>query len=164
MSSFEEEEYAICMKCGGACCIGAHTPLTGEQRRVIEEMLGTDHCFEYAGYMRLKCYEDGRCILLDQGRCRVNSHKPETCLAGPFTFGVRDGVIDIFLKKKSICPLVAYLESNRKAYEEQFALAVRSIRRLVSRLSDAEIGVINTIDEPETEKVAEIPHPAREME
>lgn len=164
MTSFEEEESAICRECGGACCIGAHPPLTLERRRVIEDLLGTGEYFEYAGYMRLKCTADGSCVLLEQGRCRVNSHKPETCLAGPFTFEVRDGVIDLYLKKKSICPLVAFLESNREAYREQFNLAVRSIRRLVSRLSDAELGVINSIDEPETEKVAEIPRPARETE
>jgi hypothetical protein len=44
-----------------------------------------------------------------------------------------------------------------EAYRQQYALAVQSISHLVSDLTEEEIAAICRIEEPETEKVAEIP-------
>jgi hypothetical protein len=43
------------------------------------------------------------------------------------------------------------------AYDQQYSLAVKSITHLVANLDEDELSVICRIEEPETEKVAEIP-------
>jgi uncharacterized protein len=113
--------------------------------------------FEYAGYKRLKVKENGVCILSERGTCRIHAVKPETCRAGPFTFDVQGDVIGIFLKYESICPLVKLLKEIPAAYQLQYDLAVKSITHRVSNLSQEEIDAICRVDEPETEKVAEVP-------
>lgn len=113
--------------------------------------------FEYTGYKRLKARKNGVCILFKRGTCRIHAVKPETCRAGPFTFDVKGDVIEIFLKYESICPLVQLLKATPEAYRQQYDLAAQSISHLVSNLTQDEIDAICSIDEPETEKVAEIP-------
>lgn len=157
MPSFEEEMTRICMKCGGGCCIDVHPPLTEERRAIIARTVGYDGFHEFVGYQRMGARDDGSCIFLVDGKCRINSIKPETCRAGPFTFEVKDGKIEIYLKKETICPLVSFLCSNRDAYMEQFECAVDNIRMLVKNLPKEELEVINRIDEPDTVKVSEIP-------
>jgi hypothetical protein len=70
---------------------------------------------------------------------------------------VKGDVIEIFLKYETICPVVRLLKEMPGAYEHQFARAKKSITRLVSNLTDGELDAISRIDEPDTEKVAEIP-------
>jgi Fe-S-cluster containining protein len=113
--------------------------------------------FEYTGYKRLKVKENGVCILSEQGKCRIHTGKPETCRAGPFTFDVKGDVIGIFLKYERICPLVKLLKEIPEAYQQHYNLAVKSITNLVSNLTLDEIDAICCIDEPDTEKVSEIP-------
>jgi Fe-S-cluster containining protein len=113
--------------------------------------------FEFTGYKRLKVKENGMCILSEQGTCRIHAVKPETCRAGPFTFDVRGDIIEIFLKFESVCPLVTLLKKYPHAYQLQYDLAVKSITHLVNNLTPEEIDAICRIDEPETEKVAEVP-------
>lgn len=145
----------ICRGCGALCCIEACPPLTEERIRIITELMGRNGFYEYCGYHRLKTEDTGKCVLLKDGLCSVNSHKPETCRAGPFTFATRGTRVEIFLKKECICPLVAYLKSDPDAYAAQLALAVRNIAHLLSGLPPAEVEAINRIEEPETEKVGE---------
>jgi Fe-S-cluster containining protein len=113
--------------------------------------------FEYAGYKRLKVKENGVCILKEQGMCQIHSVKPETCRAGPFTFDVKGDTIAIFLKYERICPLVKILKEIPEAYQQQYDLAVKSITNLVGNLTSDEIDAICRIDEPDTEKVSEVP-------
>jgi Fe-S-cluster containining protein len=113
--------------------------------------------FEYTRYKRLKVKENGVCILSEQGKCRIHSVKPETCRAGPFTFDVLGDVIVIFLKYERICPLVTLLKEIPEAYQQQYTMAVKSITNLVSNLTSDEIDAICCIDEPDTEKVSEVP-------
>jgi hypothetical protein len=70
---------------------------------------------------------------------------------------VKGDVIGIFLKYETICPVVRLLKEEPEAYAHQFALAKKSIAHLVANLTNDELSAICRIDEPETEKVAEIP-------
>jgi hypothetical protein len=97
------------------------------------------------------------CILSKDGKCVIHAIKPETCRAGPFTFDVKDEVIGIYLKFPAICPLVTLLKATPEAYQLQYNLAVKSITHLVSNLTQDELDAICRIEEPDTEKVTEVP-------
>ena len=70
---------------------------------------------------------------------------------------MKGDVIEIFLKYEAICPVVRLLKEVPEAYEHQFDVAKKSITHLVRHLTDEELDAICRIEEPETEKVAEIP-------
>jgi hypothetical protein len=70
---------------------------------------------------------------------------------------VKGDVIEIYLKFPGICPLVTLLKNTPEAYRLQYDLAVKSITRLVSNLTQEEIDAVCRINEPETEKVSEVP-------
>ena len=147
----------ICDACGGRCCYGAHPPLTPQRIRIIEDQRVPADPIECEDYSRLRVREDGFCILMDGKRCRVHAVKPETCAAGPFTFDIREGMLEIYLKKEPICPMVRYLKQDPEAYQRQLLLAVENISRLVRLLPPEQMAAILSIDEPETEKVACLP-------
>jgi hypothetical protein len=96
-------------------------------------------------------------MFCNANRCSIHSIRPETCRAGPFTFDVKGDVIEIFLKYEAICPVVRLIREVPDAYEYQFALAKKSITHLVLNLTEGELAAICRIEEPDTEKVAEIP-------
>ncbi|MCK9580242.1 MAG: YkgJ family cysteine cluster protein [Methanoregula sp.] len=147
----------ICLQCDGHCCHEAHPPISGHcHERLLGGRIPAEY-FETNGYNRLRCRPDGTCICWNEGKCLIHDIKPETCRAGPFTFDVKGDVIEIFLKFESICPLVRLLKEVPAAYETQYSVAVRNITHLVSNLTDNELAVICSIDEPDTWKVAEIP-------
>jgi uncharacterized protein len=148
---------SICMRCDGHCCHDAHPPISSSCYERLTKAGVPEEMFESEGYTRLKTKKNHECILLVNGRCSIHSCKPETCRAGPFTFDVRDDVIEIFLKYESICPMVGLLKVVPAAYKAQYDAAVKSIAHLVRNLSDDELAAVCRIDEPETEKVAEIP-------
>ena len=136
--------------------MGAMPPLT-EKRIDILLANGVSHeCIEITGYKRLRLKPDGFCVLFQDGKCSVHSVKPETCIAGPFTFDVKGRILQIFLKRPSICPMVEVLKKDRKAYGSLFELSVSKIVELVNDLPPEELLEIVKIDEPETELVAEI--------
>jgi Fe-S-cluster containining protein len=147
----------ICEQCGGRCCHQAHPPLTEERIRRISASTDLAGCIEQNGYRRLRVREDGFCIMLNHTRCLINAEKPETCLAGPFTFDIRDGLLEVYLKKESICPLVGHLKYYPEAYRHQYENAVRHLLALVKGLPSRDLAEILKVEEPETEKVAEIP-------
>jgi Fe-S-cluster containining protein len=148
---------SVCMRCGGHCCDEAHPPISSACYQRLTKAGVPEEMFEYEGYSRVKTKKNGECALLVNGRCSVHSCKPETCRAGPFTFDVRDATIEIFLKFESICPMVRMLKEVPEAYLQQYNAAVGNIAHLVRNLSDEELASVCQIDEPETEKVAEIP-------
>jgi Fe-S-cluster containining protein len=148
---------AICMRCGGHCCHEAHPPISEHcYQRLLAQGLPPAY-FEKNGYRHMKTHPDGRCVCWKDGKCSIHGIKPDTCRAGPFTFDVKGDTIEIFLKFESICPIVRLLKEVPEAYDQQYSLAVKSITHLVANLDDDELAVICRIDEPETEKVAEIP-------
>lgn len=112
--------------------------------------------FEFAGYRRLKL--KGRAgILFAENRCRYHGVKPATCRAGPFTFDIRDGTIELFLKTEETCPLVRLLKDDPDAYRRQYETAVANIRNLVANLPDDELAAVCRVGEPGTEYVGTIP-------
>jgi Fe-S-cluster containining protein len=157
MENWLERAESICMNCGGHCCDGAHPPISGVcYERLVAEGIPAS-AFETDGYRSIRTCPDGHCVLWKGGKCSIHGIKPETCRAGPFTFDVKGDVIEIFLKFESICPIVRLLKEVPEAYNQQYAIATRNITRLVANLTEEELAVICKIEEPETEKVAEIP-------
>ncbi len=147
-----------CGECllGGGCCFEARPPLTPARINTLLSHGVSPEQVEFAGYKRLRLKPDGFCVLFEGGSCSVHSIKPETCVAGPFTFDMKDSVLQIFLKKESICPMVRLLKENREVYDGLFEVSVEKIMELVTALPRSELGEILKIEEPETELVAEI--------
>ena len=105
IDEWEEKATEVCKKCGGRCCMDAHPPLTDERIRILADNDVPEDNIEFAGYKRLKVKADNMCVMFgENGLCAIHAFKPETCVAGPFTFDVKEGIIEIFLKKESICP------------------------------------------------------------
>ena len=148
---------AICAACGSRCCFGAHPPLSPERKQIIQSRRGSDEGIELDGYERLGIKEDGTCVMLAGKKCMIHAFKPETCVAGPFTFSVSDHTLEVFLKREAICPLVAQLKCDHEVYEDQFHTAVDRIMRLVNALSEEELAIISAIPEDETDLVARLP-------
>jgi hypothetical protein len=111
---------------------------------------------EFVGYKRLRLRQDGFCVLFRDGKCSIHDIKPETCVAGPFTFDIEGDMLQIFLKRESICPMVRFLRANRKAYDALFETSVEKIMDLIRSVPEEEMAQILQIDEPQTDLVAEI--------
>ncbi|MCK9565388.1 MAG: YkgJ family cysteine cluster protein [Methanothrix sp.] len=147
-----------CSEChlDGGCCFEARPPLSQERIEILLKNGVAKDAVEFAGYKRLRLKQDGFCVLFQNGKCSIHTIKPETCVAGPFTFDIEDNVLQIFLKRESICPMVRYLKANRKAYDGLFETAVEKIMHLVKNIPASEMAEILKIEEPETDLVAEI--------
>ena len=148
---------AICGSCGGHCCNGACPPLCDERIAVILSRGNFKDRIETNGYRRIRTKENGECAMFESGKCIIHAFKPETCMAGPFTFGVTDRNIEIFLKQESICPLIPHLKADREMYTMQYNRAVEHITNLVGSLPDNELRIISAIPEPETDLIAILP-------
>ena len=147
-----------CSEChlDGGCCFEARPPLSQDRIDILLENGVSPDAIEFAGYKRLRLKPDGFCLLFQNGRCSIHSIKPETCVAGPFTFDMKGTLLQIFLKKDSICPMVRFLKANRKAYDELFQVSLKKILDLVKAVPALEMAEILKIEEPETDLVAEI--------
>lgn len=145
----------------GGCCFEARPPLSRERIEILMENGVAADAVEFAGYSRLRLKPDGFCVLFHEGKCSIHSIKPETCVAGPFTFDIKEGKLQIFLKRESICPMVRFLKADRKAYDGMFETAVENITALVKAIPESEMAEIIKIDEPETDLVAEIRLPGK---
>jgi Fe-S-cluster containining protein len=147
----------ICLRCGGHCCDEAHPPISEHcYHRLLDSGVPKD-AFERNGYRYLRTRSDGTCTFWNGGKCGIHGIKPETCRAGPFTFDVKGDEIEIFLKYEKICPIVRLFKDVPEAYDQQYALAVKSITHLVSNLTEEEVTAVCRIEEPDTELVATIP-------
>lgn len=148
---------AICGSCGGHCCDGACPPLCDERIRIILSRGDFADRIEKNGYRRIRTKENGECSMFESGKCVIHAFKPETCMAGPFTFAATDRTIEVFLKKESVCPLIPHLKADREMYDMQYKRAIEHITDLVRALPDDELRIISAIPEPETDLVAIIP-------
>lgn len=147
----------VCDECQIAgCCFEARPPLSQERIDILMENGVNGDAVEFDGYRRLRLGEDGFCVLLKEGKCSIHAFKPETCVAGPFTFDINEMMLQIFLKRETICPMVRILNANKEAYDAFFETSVEKILHLVKSLPDEEMAQILKIDEPETDLVAEI--------
>jgi uncharacterized protein len=148
----------VCKRCDldGGCCHGAMPPLSQKRIDILIENGVAPESIDSERYKKLKLKDDGFCVLFQGGKCTVHSIKPETCVAGPFTFDVKGSILEIYLKKESICPMVRCLKEDRAIYDSLFNLSVAKIVELVDDLPKEELVEILKIEEPETELVAEI--------
>jgi uncharacterized protein len=153
------QQEAICETCGGKCCIGACPPLCTERIGTILSHGDYRDRIEEQGYRRIKTKENGECSMMEHGRCIIHDFKPETCLAGPFTFDVTGTSLAIYLKQEAICPLVTLLKADRAMYDRQYGRAIETISHLVARLPEDELQVISSIPEDETVLVATLRRP-----
>ena len=140
----------------GGCCFDARPPLSQERIDILLKNGVSADAVEFAGYKRLRLKPDGFCVLFQDGKCSIHSIKPETCVAGPFTFDMKGNILQIFIKRESICPMVRFLKANRKAFDGLFEASVERIMELVNSVPPLEMAEILKIDEPETDLVAEI--------
>jgi len=140
----------------GGCCFDARPPLSQERIDILLKNGVSADAVEFAGYKRLRLKPDGFCVLFQDGKCSIHSIKPETCVAGPFTFDMKGNILQIFIKRESICPMVRFLKANRKAFDGLFEASVKRIMELVNKVPPLEMAEILKIDEPETDLVAEI--------
>lgn len=140
----------------GGCCFEARPPLSQKRIDILMENGVSADAIEFVGYKRLCLRQDGFCVLFRDGKCSIHDIKPETCVAGPFTFDIEDDMLQIFLKRESICPMVRFLRANRKAYDALFETSVEKIMDLIRSVPEEEMAQILQIDEPETDLVAEI--------
>ena len=140
----------------GGCCFDARPPLSQERIDILLKNGVSADAVEFAGYKRLRLKPDGFCVLFQDGKCSIHSIKPETCVAGPFTFDMKGNILQIFIKRETICPMVRFLKANRKAFDGLFEASVERIMELVDKVPPLEMAEILKIDEPETDLVAEI--------
>ena len=140
----------------GGCCFDARPPLSQERIDILLKNGVSADAVEFAGYKRLRLKPDGFCVLFQDGKCSIHSIKPETCVAGPFTFDMKGNILQIFIKRESICPMVRFLKANRKAFDGLFEASVERIMELVDKVPPLEMAEILKIDEPETDLVAEL--------
>lgn len=140
----------------GGCCLEARPPLTSERIAILLANGVSQDEIDYYRYKRLKLQPDGFCVMFRNGKCNIHSIKPETCVAGPFTFDMKGSILEIYLKKETICPMVRLLKENKEIYDGLFDAAVEKIIELVRKLPSDELAEILKIEEPETELVTEI--------
>ncbi len=147
----------VCMKCNHHyCCEMSHPPISDNRHDLLIINGVSPDQFEYKGYRRLKIDKNNKCVLFANGKCRIHNIKPETCCAGPFTFDVKDDMIEIFLKYESICPIVRVLKNIPEAYNKQYTRTIEHVSNLVNDLTENELKAVCMIEEPLTEKVGEI--------
>ena len=158
-SEWIQKAEAICGSCGGRCCNGANPPLCTERIGIIMSHGKYGGICEKRGYRRIRAKNNGDCAMLNAGRCMIHAFKPETCVAGPFTFAVTDQTLEIFIKHESICPLVSHLKSDRGMYDMQYRRAIDNLTRLVANLPDEELRIISAIPEDDTDLVCTLPRP-----
>lgn len=146
----------ICSKCGGKCCFEAKPPISKKRLKILLENGISSGFVEFGKYKHLKLKEDGYCVFFDNGKCKIHRIKPETCVAGPITFDIREGKLELYIKRESICPLVKFLRENEEILREHMSIALEKILDLIRELEKEELEEILKIEEPETEKIFEV--------
>jgi Fe-S-cluster containining protein len=102
---------------------------------------------------------EGYCAFYDKKtkECRVQSVKPETCVAGPVTFDLntKSQKIEWYLKTEKMCPLAGKLYKNEPMLKRHLESAKKEIIRLVRDLNPEALQTTLKIEEPETFKIDE---------
>jgi len=156
--------FDVCSQCKTVCCQGAKPPLTEERKKIIKEYLEKQKIniqkpFAEKEYSYPAVDELVFCgfFCKDTGKCLVHPVKPETCRAGPVTFGINFSTkkVEWFLKKSEICVFAGKLYSNKAALKDHFEIAKRELTQLIRELGPEELCVIVKIDEPQTFKIDE---------
>jgi Fe-S-cluster containining protein len=148
------EASEICMECQNTqCCIECFPPLTEKRIKIIAEKTGKKpeefvETPDIAGYHRMHCLENGKCVFLNGRRmCGIHQFKPETCVAGPFTFDWKNDKLILYLKTIERCPMVGLMRRDPEAFNDQYDAAVANIKQLLCDMPKNEIDVILQIDD-----------------
>ncbi|NLK26527.1 MAG: YkgJ family cysteine cluster protein [Euryarchaeota archaeon] len=147
----------ICERCGGRCCFYAKPPLTEERTSVLLENGMTSDDILFQNYRKLDCKSTGFCVGYQDGRCTIHHVKPETCVAGPFTFKVSGDMLEIRIRQERICDLARFLNNNPEVYREQYELALQNITSLLKALPPEELSEASKAWRGSTDVVATIP-------
>jgi Fe-S-cluster containining protein len=165
-SNRQNDFLQVCGSCktSYSCCHDTTPPITKERRRILQDNLTRksvylENTFDQTDYVFPRLMPDGYCIFHDKKtkRCLVHPVKPETCVAGPITFdvNVREGKIEWYVKKESICQLAGVVYRDKKLLSKHLTTAKKEILRLVTQLTGPELKAILKKDEPETFKIDE---------
>jgi Fe-S-cluster containining protein len=163
-SQRQDNFFDVCGRCKISCCQNARPPITSERRRIIEAYLKehkirVDNPFVQIAYTFPKEDAEGYCIFYDKKtrKCRVQSVKPETCVAGPITFdlNIESQKVEWYLKMEKICPLAGKLHKNEPILKRHLESAKKEIVRLVCELNPEALQTILKIEEPEAFKIDE---------
>ena len=118
----------------GGCCFEARPPLSQERIDILLKNGVSADAVEFAGYKRLRLKPDGFCVLFQDGKCSIHSIKPETCVAGPFTFDMKGNTSCRYSsRERASAPWSDFLKANRKAYDGLFETSVEKIMDLVNK-------------------------------
>jgi Fe-S-cluster containining protein len=154
----------VCSNCKVICCQDAKPPVSESRKRIIKEYLEKQKVYVEALFTNENySYPSVDEMLLckfnskEDNKCMVHSVKPETCRAGPITFGInfKTKKVEWFLKKSEICAYSGELYKNKPAFENHFEVAKKEIMRLIKELDADELRVLMKIEEPQTFKVGE---------
>jgi Fe-S-cluster containining protein len=156
--------FKICSKCTIYCCQNAKPPITPKREKIIQkylkaQKLNIEAPFKRNGYTFIKETTDNFCIFFNKEnrKCLIHPVKPETCVAGPFTFDInlKTQKIEWFLKLKKICPLAGVLYGNKNIFKKHLNRAKKEIKTLIHELDSQALCTILKIEEPETFKIEE---------
>jgi Fe-S-cluster containining protein len=156
--------FNVCCECKLGCCQDVKPPLTSERREIIEDYLkkkgiSPQTVFTRAGYCYPAVDAIGFCVFYDKRtrECLVHQVKPETCRAGPVTFGInlQTRKVEWYLKTAEVCALAKELSGNANRFKEHFQVAEQEILRLICKLDSEDLRAILKIEEPHTLKIRE---------
>jgi Fe-S-cluster containining protein len=161
--------YDVCCTCKTTCCREAKPPLSSNRKKIIQEYLKNNNIeiaepFTTERYTYPSVDNECICVFYDKKtkQCIIHSVKPETCIAGPITFGInmRKGIVEFFLKRSEICSYAGALFKDKPALMEHYKVARERIIELIKLLSAEELLAINAIKEPQTFMFCEAPLPS----
>ncbi len=156
--------FDVCSQCKIICCKDAKPPLSEKRKKIIKEYLekqkiNVERHFTKEDYSYPTVDELVLCGFFSKetGKCSVHLVKPETCRAGPVTFGINFSTkkVEWFLKKAEICGFAGVLYSNKAAFKDHFEIAKKELTSLIQELDPEELRVIVKIEEPHTFKIGE---------
>jgi Fe-S-cluster containining protein len=157
---------AVCKDCRSKCCNEARPPLSRRRAAIISRYLkakGSGLSLHAGFYSYPEEYSDGYCTLFDQekGLCRVQTVKPETCIAGPITFDIdrESSVVEWYLKMEKICLLAGVMSRRPTLLEKHLDVSKKEIMSLIEKLPRSELFAILRIEEEDTYKIDEDPLP-----
>ena len=165
--------FDVCCQCKRGCCQDAKPPLTLERKKIIQgylqkQKIQVAHQFVNAAYSFPAVDAMGFCIFYCKNtkQCSVHPVKPETCRAGPITFGInrRSQKVEWYLKTAEICALAQALHGNDAVFRAHFEVAKNELLRLIRELDSRALEAILKIEEPQTGKIGEddLPKEAQE--
>ncbi|MEM4164993.1 MAG: YkgJ family cysteine cluster protein [Nitrososphaerales archaeon] len=158
----QNDFFNICGHCTIECCRDAKPPITQKRKEIIERYIEEKGIpisapFVSSEYTYPREDESGYCVFYDKSsrRCAIQPVKPETCVAGPFTFDINKeiGVIEWYLKMEKICPLAGVMFRDKMMFEKHFKAARREIFNLLTEIKPHALKAILKREEPDTFKI-----------